>query len=72
MERVATLREVYIKCGALSLAQRALLYAKDELEMCVMRMQVKFLIVWPYSPAVYVMRELDSVLMPVWRYPLVL
>ena len=39
MERLAALRRLYIKCGALGLAQRALLYAKDELNMCTMRMR---------------------------------
>jgi len=46
MQRLETLRGLYIKCGALGTAQRALLYAKDELGMCHMRMRVS-----PFSSA---------------------
>ena len=40
LERLEAMRKLFTKSRALSLAQRALLYAKDELEMCTMRMRV--------------------------------
>ena len=42
MERLEAMRKLFTKSRALSLAQRALLYAKDELEMCTMRMRVRY------------------------------
>ena len=35
------MRRFFVKARALSLEQRALLYAKDELEMCTMRMRLR-------------------------------
>ena len=43
LDRLEAMRKLFTKSRALSLAQRALLYAKDELEMCTMRMRVSFL-----------------------------
>ena len=40
LDRLEAMRKLFTKSRALSLAQRALLYAKDELEMCTMRMRV--------------------------------
>lgn len=40
LDRLEAMRKLFTKSRALSLAQRALLYAKDELEMCTTRMRV--------------------------------
>lgn len=40
LDRLEAMRKAFTKSRALSLAQRELLYAKDELEMCTMRMRV--------------------------------
>lgn len=41
LDRLESLRRFFVKSRALSLAQRELLYARDELEMCTMRMRVR-------------------------------
>lgn len=43
LDRLEAMRKFFVKARALSLAQRELLYAKDELEMCTMRMRVRLL-----------------------------
>lgn len=41
LEMLEAQRKLYLRSRALSLAQRALLYAHDELDMSMMRMQVR-------------------------------
>lgn len=41
LDRLEAMRKFFVKSRTLSLAQRELLYAKDELEMCTMRMRVR-------------------------------
>lgn len=42
LDRLEAMRKLFMKSRALSLSQRALVYAKDELEMCTMRMRVSY------------------------------
>ena len=50
LDRLESMRKLFTKSRALSLAQRALLYAKDELEMCTMRMRVRCLLGMIWTP----------------------
>ena len=42
LDRLEAQRKVFTKGRALSLAQRSLLYARDELEMSTMRMRLRY------------------------------